>query len=401
MEIIEGSLTAPQGFLSQGVEAAIKKADKKDVAIIYSTHKCTAAGVFTTNQVRASCVDINRSHLEDGQAQAIVVNSGNANACTGEKGWEDSLIMAGITADILQINTQDVLVASTGVIGVAMPMEKIEKGIQKAAASLSTDGAHNVALAIMTTDLSEKEIALELEIGGKTVRIGAVAKGSGMIHPNMATMLCFITTDAAISSQCLSQMLIDSTNHSYNMISVDRDTSTNDMALILANGLAENPLIEDSQSTDYAAFKEALNFINISLAKKIARDGEGATRLIEVEVLNADSIKTARTIARSITSSNLTKAAVFGEDANWGRILAAAGYSGAEFDQGRVDIYLGKEKMAENGMGLIFDEELARKELQKDPVIIRVDLKSGIHQATAWGCDLTYDYVRINAAYRT
>jgi len=280
-------------------------------------------------------------------------------------------------------------------------MERITSGIQGAVANLSRDGAHNTALAIMTTDLVCKEIAVEFEIGGKIVKMGAIAKGSGMIHPNMATMLCFITTDAAISSECLAQMLSDSTNRSFNMISVDRDTSTNDMVLVLANGLAANPRIEDSQTEDYRIMQAALDFVNISLAKMIARDGEGATRMIEVQVINAESNYAARTIARSITSSNLTKAAVFGEDANWGRILAAAGYSGAEFDPGRTDIYLGAEKMAENGMGLVFNEELASQELQKDPVIIKVDLKSGNEQATAWGCDLTYDYVRINAAYRT
>jgi glutamate N-acetyltransferase/amino-acid N-acetyltransferase len=360
-----------------------------------------AAGVFTTNKVRAACVDINRAHLENGLAQAILVNSGNANACTGKQGWEDTLAMARMAADRLQINAGDTLVASTGVIGAAMPMERIFNGIQEAAANLSRDGAHNASLAIMTTDLVSKEIAVEIEIGGKQVTIGAMAKGSGMIHPNMATMLCFITTDAAITSGCLNQMLRDSTNRSFNMISVDRDTSTNDMALVLANGLAANPLIEDSQSEEYRVMQEALDFVNISLAKMIARDGEGATRMIEVQVVNADSSHTARTIARSITSSNLTKAAVFGEDANWGRILAAAGYSGAEFDPSRTDLYLGGEKMAENGVGLAFNEELAREELQKDPVIIKVDLKSGSKQATAWGCDLTYDYVRINAAYRT
>jgi len=401
MKIITGSVTAPLGFLAEGVEAVIKKKDKKDVAVIFSEQPCAAAGVFTTNKVRAACVDINRSHLENGQAQAIVVNSGNANACTGEQGREDTLTMARMTSELLQITCEDTLVASTGVIGAAMPMERIKKGICAATANLSKDGAHNAALAIMTTDLGNKEIAVEIEISGRPVRMGAIAKGSGMIHPNMATMLCFVTTDAAISSECLSKMMVDSTNRSFNMISVDRDTSTNDMVLVLANGMAGNPRIEDPESEAYKIMRAALDFITISLAKMIARDGEGATRMIEVEVLNADSDGTARTIARSITSSNLTKAAVFGEDANWGRILAAAGYSGAEFDPGRVDIYLGAQKMAENGMGIEFDEDLARQELQKDPVIIKVDLKSGDRKATAWGCDLTYDYVRINAAYRT
>lgn len=401
MKIVTGSVTAPQGFLAQGVEAEIKKENKKDVAIIYSEQPCVAAGVFTTNIVRAACVDMNRAHLENSRAQAIVVNSGNANACTGEQGWKDTLAMARMAAELLQIDSRDTLVASTGVIGVAMPMDRIANGIREAAAKLTRDGAHCASLAIMTTDLVHKEIAVEIEIGGKPVRIGAIAKGSGMIHPNMATMLCFITTDAVITGECLTPMLRNSTDCSFNMISVDRDTSTNDMVLVLANGLAANPRIEDSRSEGYRVMQAALDYVTTSLAKMIARDGEGATRMIEVQVVNADSNYTARTIARSITSSNLTKAAVFGEDANWGRILAAAGYSGAEFNPSRTDIYLGAEKMAENGMGLAFNEELARLELQKDPVIIKVDLKAGKEEATAWGCDLTYDYVRINAAYRT
>jgi len=401
MKIIKGSITAPQGFLAQGVEAAIKKEDKKDLTIIYSNHKCAAAGVFTTNKVRAACIDINRSHLEDGRAQAIVANSGNANACTGQQGWKDTLSMARLTAEYLNISPDDVLVASTGVIGHAMPMRRVEKGIRDAAANLSEHGGENAARAIMTTDLVSKEIAVEIEIGGRPVRIGAIAKGSGMIHPNMATMLCFITTDADISSPCLEEMLRYSCDRSFNMISVDRDTSTNDMVLLLANGLAGNRQIKNCQGEDYQVFREALDFVSISLAKMVTRDGEGATRLVEVEVINAENYDAARTIARSITSSNLTKAAIFGEDANWGRILAAAGYSGADFDPQQVDIYLGSEKMAENGMGLIFNEDLARQELQKDPVVIKVDMKSGPFKATAWGCDLSYEYVRINAAYRT
>lgn len=401
MKMIAGSVTAPQGFLAQGAKAMIKKEDKMDVAIIYSEQLCTAAGVFTTNQVRAACVDIDRAHLQNGQAQAIVVNSGNANACTGEQGRLDTLTMASLTGDLLHIKPEDTLVASTGVIGVAMPMDRIAKGVNVAAAGLSREGAHNTALAIMTTDLVSKEVAVQFEIDGRTVTIGAIAKGSGMIHPDMATMLCFITTDAAVSSECLGTMLRDAANQSFNMISVDRDTSTNDMALILANGKAGNNLINDNASPGYKFMASALNQVTISLAKMIARDGEGATRMIEVQVLNAASEDAARTMARSITGSNLTKAAVFGEDANWGRILAAAGYSGAEFDPERIDIYLGEQKMAQNGEGLRFDEELARQELQKDPVIIKVDLKAGDSQATAWGCDLTYDYIRINAAYRT
>ncbi len=401
MNIIEGGVTAPQGFLAQGVAAEVKKKDKKDVAIIYSTKLCNAAAVCTTNRVRAACVDLTREHLQDGKAQVVVVNSGNANACTGQRGISDTRRMAELSAQLLNIKAEDVLVASTGVIGVYRPMERIEAGIKEAAGSLSADGGDNAALSIMTTDLKNKEIAVEINIQGKPVRIGAMAKGSGMIHPNMATMLAFITTDAAISSKCLAKMLKHSSDQSYNMISVDRDTSTNDMVVIMANGLAGNPIIDDENSEDYRQFKQTLDFINISLAKMIARDGEGATRLIEVQVINAADEDTARLIARSITGSNLTKAAVFGKDANWGRILCAAGYSGAEFDVDKVDIYLGQEKMAENGMGLIFDEQKAREALEQETVVIKVDLKSGDCQATAWGCDLTYEYVSINADYRT
>ncbi|MDD2510943.1 MAG: bifunctional glutamate N-acetyltransferase/amino-acid acetyltransferase ArgJ [Syntrophomonas sp.] len=401
MKIINGSVCAPKGFLAQGVEAGIKKIDKKEVAIIYSTEPCTAAGVFTSNKVRAACIDYNKACLADGTARAIVANSGNANACTGEQGIKDSQRMADLTGELLGIKGSDVLVGSTGVIGVFMPMEKVEKGIRKAAAALSRDGDHNAAQAIMTTDLTSKELAIEIEIKGKPVRIGGIAKGSGMIHPNMATMLAFIATDAAIDSKCLREMVKAAADRSFNMISVDRDTSTNDMLVVLANALAGNPIIDEVDAEDYLLLQEALDYLCISLAKKIARDGEGATRLIEVQVVNAADYEEARQIARSITASNLTKAAVFGEDANWGRILAAAGYSGADFDPGRVDIYLGQEKMAENGMGLLFNEERARQELKQDPVLIRVDLKAGKQQATAWGCDLSYDYVRINAAYRT
>lgn len=401
MKLIEGSITAPRGFLAQGVSAEIKKKDKKDVAIIFSQKPCTAAGVFTTNQVRAACVDITKAHLADGQAQAIVVNSGNANACTGEQGRADAGAMAELTAELLGIQAQDVVVASTGVIGVFMPMERVKAGIREAAAGLSPQGAGNAACAIMTTDLMRKEIALEATIDGKTVRMGAMAKGSGMIHPNMATMLSFITTDAAISSKCLQKMVKSSAALSYNMISVDRDTSTNDMMIVLANGEAGNQLIDDPDSEAGQIFKQMLDYANICLAKKMARDGEGATHMIEVQVLHAPDESTARLMARSVTGSNLTKAAVFGQDANWGRILCAVGYSGASFDPGKVDIYLGEEKMAENGMGLIFDEKKALSELQKDTVTIKIDLKSGSARATAWGCDLTYDYVKINAAYRT
>lgn len=401
MKEIEGSITAPRGFLAQGVAAQIKYADRKDVAVIYAEQRCQAAAVYTTNRVRAACIDLCRENLADGYARAIVVNSGNANACTGRQGVEDARQMANITARLLNIDAGDVLVASTGVIGVAMPMDRIETGIKEAAATLSKEGGREAAMAIITTDLVAKEIAVEVEIQGKTVCIGGIAKGSGMIHPNMATMLAFISTDAAVSSACLQKMLKKAVDNSFNMISVDRDTSTNDMVAILASGLAGNSMIEEAGSPEYLILEEALAYVCTALAKMIARDGEGATRMIEVQVLNAADQENARLIARSITSSNLTKAAIFGEDANWGRILAAAGYSGAEFDPEKVDIFLGSLQVAENGIGLSFDEDVAREELRHDPVVIKLDLKSGPARATAWGCDLSYDYVRINAAYRS
>jgi len=401
MKILDGSILAPRDFKAQGVCAKIKNGSKNDMAVIYSPYKCTAAGVFTTNKVRAACVDVSRDHLLDGQAQAIVVNSGNANACTGTQGAADAQFMADYCAELLDIQPGEVIVASTGVIGVHLPMNKVKQGIMQACGSLSTEGAEVAAQAIITTDLVAKEIAVEIEIQGNPVRIGGIAKGSGMIHPNMATMLAFITTDAAISADCLDKIMKQSAQMSYNMISVDRDTSTNDMAVILANSRAGNPLITEIGSEDYNTFKEAFDYVNIFLAKKIARDGEGANHLIEVKVLNSPDYETARLIARSITTSNLTKAAVFGADANWGRILAAAGYSGADFDPYKVDIYLGKEKVAQNGMGIEFNETKASEVLEKDTVIITLDLKDGEYQATAWGCDLSYDYVKINADYRS
>ncbi|ADI02919.1 bifunctional glutamate N-acetyltransferase/amino-acid acetyltransferase ArgJ [Syntrophothermus lipocalidus] len=401
MQVITGGVTAPKGFLAQGVMAEIRKKGKKDVAVIYSEGLARAAGVFTTNLVQAACVKYTKQAIADGQAQAIVVNSGNANACTGAHGEKDAYLMAEAAARALKLEPRDVLVASTGVMGVPLPMDRVKAGIERACQGLSREGGLCAAEAIMTTDTVVKETAVEVEIEGRAVRIGGMAKGSGMIHPNMATMLAFITTDANISAECLQKALRDSVDISYNMISVDGDTSTNDMVLVLANGLAGNPEISDEASEAYLAFKEAFNYVNVELAKMIARDGEGATRLIEVQVERAPSQEDARRIARAITASNLIKAAVFGEDANWGRIICAAGYSGADFDPELVDIYLGGVQVARDGAGLEFDEEAAREELRKDAVIIRLDLKQGSYSARAWGCDLTHEYVDINASYRT
>jgi glutamate N-acetyltransferase/amino-acid N-acetyltransferase len=401
MEEITGAVTAPRGFLAAGVCAEIRKAGKKDLAIIYSRTPCAAAGVFTQNAVRAFCVDYDRETLKSGRAHAIVANSGNANACNGPAGEETCRVMVRQAADLLRIAPEDILLASTGVIGVEMPLDRMVAGLKELVPQLTESGADDAAQAIMTTDLYEKKAAMQICLGGRTARIGAIAKGAGMIHPNMATMLGFITTDAAISAVCLQQALQDSVAESYNMVSVDRDTSTNDMVLALANGQAGNAEITDVSGPDYQTFYAAFHAVNLSLAKKIARDGEGATHLIEVRVEGADSDNAARLIARSITSSNLVKAAVFGGDANWGRILCAAGYSGAEFDFNRADIYLGTVKVAENGRGLQFDEALAGQELAREDVLIRLDLRQGTGRATAWGCDLTYDYVKINGSYRT
>ena len=357
--------------------------------------------MYTTNKVQAACIKVTQDALKDGRAQAVVVNSGNANACTGEKGIEDAEQTQKVAAELLGIRSQDVVVASTGVIGVYMPMELVEKGIALACSSLSKEGDQRAAEAIMTTDTVPKMCAVEVEIGGSTVRIGAMAKGSGMIHPNMATMLAFITTDADISVACLSKALKDSVDVSFNMISVDKDTSTNDMVVILANGLAQNKKIESFFSEEYHQFKEALDFINKTLAQAIARDGEGATKLLEVRVMNALTEEDARKIARSVVSSNLFKTAVFGLDANWGRILCAAGYSGGEFDPDKVDVYLGRQMVAQDGRGIWFSEEMAREELDKEKVEVLIDLKQGTASATAWGCDLTYDYIKINASYRS
>jgi glutamate N-acetyltransferase/amino-acid N-acetyltransferase len=397
---VPGGVTAPAGFLAGTACAAIKKAGKRDVAVIYSSVPASAAGVFTLNRVKAAPVLISMERLAGGLARAVVVNSGNANACNGEQGMSDAMAMAAEASGILGIPEEEVLVASTGVIGKKMPMDKVLPGVRAAAGQVSTDGGSLAAQAIMTTDTFPKEAAVNLKLGGKTVTIGGTAKGSGMIHPNMATLLCFITTDAAVSPACLKKALKHAADLSFNMITVDGDSSTNDMAVIMANGLAGNKKIED-EGSDYAYFREALTAVCTSLAKDIARDGEGATKMIEVKVLNAATDKDARLAARSIAGSNLVKTAVFGQDANWGRVICAAGYSGAAFDPEKVDIFLGDVQVAREGGSLEFSEELALEALRQSTVKITLDFKSGRGSATAWGCDLSYDYVKINADYRT
>ena len=407
MKIIDGGVTAAKGFLAAGLAAGIKKGNKKDMAMIYSSTPCMAAGTFTTNLVKAAPVKWDQEIVyHQPSAQAVVINSGVANACTGSEGMECCQMTAQEAAKVLNIEPTQVLVASTGVIGQQLPMDQIREGVRNLAPLLSgaREASALAAQAIMTTDTVPKEVAVTVELGGRTVTIGGMCKGSGMIHPNMCTMLSFVTTDAAISREMLQKALSDVVKGTYNMVSVDGDTSTNDTVLLLANGMAENPEItEDCE--DYETFKEALLYVNTCLAKKIAGDGEGATALFEVKVVGAENKEQAVTLAKSVITSNLTKAAIFGHDANWGRILCAMGYSGAQFDPDRVDLYFesaaGKLQIIENGVAVDYSEEEATRILSEKEVTAVADLKAGDAKATAWGCDLTYDYVKINADYRS
>ncbi|SKA88021.1 glutamate N-acetyltransferase [Caloramator quimbayensis] len=405
MKILKDSIiTDVEGFLAAGVHCGIKKSTKKDLCVIYSKYPCRAAAAFTTNKVKAAPVIVNMQHIKSENIRAIVVNSGIANACTGDGGIKDAYKMTKIAADNLKIQSSEVLVASTGVIGVPLPMDKISLGIENACKNLSKDGGIEAAQAIMTTDTFIKKCSVEIELDSKKIMLSGIAKGSGMIHPNMATMLSFIVTNANISKDMLSKALKESVVDSYNMISVDGDTSTNDMVLILANGRAENNeiIIEDE---NYCKFKEALHYLNCELAKQIAKDGEGATKLIEVNVKGAKTIEDAKILSKSVINSNLVKTAVFGSDANWGRILCALGYSGAEFNPENVSIgfkgSIDEVEIVKYGMGTIFDENLAKKILDEDYVKILIDLNDGNCSSTAWGCDLTYDYVKINGSYRS
>ncbi|QGG49142.1 bifunctional glutamate N-acetyltransferase/amino-acid acetyltransferase ArgJ [Heliorestis convoluta] len=396
----EGNVTSPVGFQAAGVEAAIKKAGRLDMSLILSEKPCTAAAVYTTNKVQAAPLQVTKDHLSKGPVRAVVVNAGNANACTGQQGLDNARLMATTTAQALELQAEEVVVSSTGVIGQQMPMDRIQAGIEALAKALSKDGGYKAAQAIMTTDLVAKTGKVEIVVADQTITIGAMAKGSGMIHPNMATMLAFYTTDAKIAEPLLQKALQRATKLSYNMISVDGDTSTNDMALVLANGMANAPAIVE-EGPLYDAFEEALIALSIHLAKAIARDGEGATKLVEMRVKGAATEEDAQKAARTVISSSLFKSAIFGADANWGRILCAIGYSGAQFDPGQVDIYLGTIQTASNGEALDFSEEEASKILAQKEIIITADLKNGCSEARAWGCDLTYDYVKINADYRT
>lgn len=407
LNVIEGGVTAPIGFYAAGVNAGIKGNEKKDMALVYSKQPCQGAGVFTRNVVKAAPVKWDKFVCENGNyVQAVVVNSGVANACTGEEGYQYCVDMAQEVGIGLDIPTHTVFVASTGVIGRQLPMDIIKAGVKKLIPVLenTAEAGNKAAQAIMTTDTRSKEVAVQVEIGGKTVTVGGMCKGSGMIHPNMATMLCFVMTDVAISKTLLQKALSSIVVDTFNMISVDGDTSTNDSVLLMANGMAHNaPITQEDE--DYAAFCEALTYVMTELSKKIAGDGEGCTCLLEVTVCGAQDKQQARTIAKSVICSNLTKAAIFGHDANWGRILCAMGYSGAQFDPEKVDITFtskaGTLKIVENSIDTGYSEEKATEILSEEIVTVLIDVKMGTERATAWGCDLTYDYVRINGDYRS
>lgn len=407
MKVINGGVTAAKGFQAAGIAAGIKKGNAKDMAMIYSTVPCMAAGTFTTNVVKAAPVKWDQQIVYHAPAaQAVVCNSGIANACTGEEGYGYCKKTAQAAAEILGIPEDSVLVASTGVIGKQLPMDILEAGVKKMVPLLSESEAAGTLAAesIMTTDTVKKEIAVETEIDGKKVTIGGMCKGSGMIHPNMCTMLSFVTTDAAISKELLQEALSQDIKDTYNMISVDGDTSTNDTVLLLANGLAGNAEITEKNS-DYMAFCQALNYINETLSKKMAGDGEGCTALFEVTVVGAATKDQAKVLAKSVITSSLTKAAIFGHDANWGRILCAMGYSGADFDPEKVDLFFesaaGRMQIIKDGVAVDYSEEEATKILSEPEVTAIADIKMGDARATAWGCDLTYDYVKINADYRS
>ncbi|MDO4473127.1 MAG: bifunctional glutamate N-acetyltransferase/amino-acid acetyltransferase ArgJ [Eubacteriales bacterium] len=407
MEMIKGGVTAAKGFEAASTAAGIKYKDRTDMALVYSQVPCEAAGTFTTNVVKAAPVKWDRQVVDSGKkCQAVIVNSGIANACTGAEGFGYCKDTAEAAAKYLGVDADGVLIGSTGVIGKQMPIDKLVAGIEVLASkkNASIESGTEAAMAIKTTDTFHKELAVTIEVGGKTVTIGGMAKGSGMIHPNMCTMLAFITTDAAITKEALQKALSEDVVDTYNMISVDGDTSTNDTAILLANGLAENPVIEYG-TPEYEEFKAALHVIDEYLAKKIAGDGEGATALFEVKVVGAENVAAAKMLAKSIACSNLTKTAIAGHDANWGRIVCAMGYSGAQFDPEKVDLFFeskaGKIQIAEDGVALDFSEEKATEILSQPEVTAIADVKMGEAQATAWGCDLTHGYIEINADYRS
>lgn len=404
MKVIEGGVCAAKGFRANGVHCGIRKNhSKKDLSLIFSTVPASAAAVYTTNLVKGAPLTVTKQHLANGTAQAVICNSGNANTCN-RGGIEIAEEMSALAASALGISADDVVVASTGVIGQPLSIDPIAAGLPELVAGLSENGSGTAAEGIMTTDTVRKEVAVEFTLGGRTCRLGGIAKGSGMIHPNMATMLVFLTTDGAISPRMLQKALSGDIANTFNMLSIDGDTSTNDMVTILANGLAGNPEVTE-EGEDFTAFMHALNSVTIALCRKIAGDGEGATKLLECKVTGAADLPTAKTVAKSVICSSLLKAAMFGADANWGRVLCAIGYSGAQVDVHKVDVAFrspaGTVAVCKDGAGLDFSEEIAKKVLLEKEIEILVELNSGSFASTAWGCDLTYDYVRINGDYRT
>ena len=403
MKTIQGGVCAAKGFTANGIHCGIRKnKSKRDLSLIFSEVKANAASVYTTNLVKGAPLVVTKQHLSDGRAQAIICNSGNANTCNAD-GIEIAEKMSKICADALNISVSNVVVASTGVIGLPLSVEPMQAGIGELVSGLG-DKSEFAAEGIMTTDTVKKELAISFEIGGVECRIGGIAKGSGMIHPNMATMLVFITTDCAISSAMLQKALSTDIQSTFNMVSVDGDTSTNDMVTILANGMSGNKEIV-CEGEDFDKFMLALNTLTVYLCKKIAGDGEGATKMIECKVTGAETLTTAKTVAKSVICSSLTKAAMFGADANWGRVLCAIGYSGAKVDVTKVDVSFisckGEIKVCKGGAGTPFSEDEAKEILLQDEITISINLNSGSEEATAWGCDLTYDYVKINGDYRT
>ncbi len=404
-KFIDGGVTAPKGFTAQGICAGVKPSNKtkRDLALIYCDTLCNAAAVFTKNLVKSDAITVTKRHLENGKAQAVIVNSGNANTCNAD-GEQKANMMCEIASDVLGVSADDVIVASTGVIGEVLPIEPIKIGAQKMRGTLSKDGGTNAAEAIMTTDTVKKEMAMTMTLGGKEVTVGGIAKGSGMIHINMGTMLSFVTTDAAVSPQMLECALREAVEDSYNMVSVDGDTSTNDTLAIMASGKAENAEITE-KNEDYYVFVEGLTEAFKVLAKKLAKDGEGASKLLVCSVSGAKTKSDAVKVSKSVICSSLLKAAMFGADANWGRVLCAIGYSGAELDIKKVDVSFKSDKgvidVCENGAGIPFSEEKAKEILLEDEIEIIITLHDGDKKAEAYGCDLTYDYVKINGDYRT
>ena len=405
IKYIDGGVTAPSGFLASGIYCGLKKSNlQKDLALIYSEVTATAAGMYTKNKVKGAPIYITKEHLTNKKAQAIIINSGNANTCNGDDGLHKAEKMTCLQAKELKLKADDVLVASTGVIGVPLNIDAIKDGIPLLTEKLSKQGFDDASSAIMTTDTFKKQLALEFYIGDKKVTIGSMAKGSGMIEPNMGTMLSFITTDLSISPELLTEALKSSVTITYNRVSVDGDTSTNDMILILANGLAENPTITEKDE-NYDAFLKALTELNTIMAKNIAKDGEGATKLLECQIIGAKSEEDAVVLGKSVINSSLVKTAMFGSDANWGRILCALGYTKIDFDPEKVDVSFespaGSIKVCEAGSSLPFDEDIAKKVLSENEIIIKVNLFLGDYSAYVWGCDLSYEYVKINGDYRS